>query len=406
MYLKLTRGHSVIERLFSLVLRPTTRWWTQLATYCLSKLNAYASLIPTTMAHSRTAAARSRLDVLPLELISIIFKNLDNDLVAHVTFSTLRPDIYDFCYKGLAPEFWKNILRASGISTPTQSTLDPEEWSSSTEGPNKYEELARRCVAHAEDCSHPKCGMARIRSNGESLCIWFHTSDQKLIYRICTLVRIIEEFVKTRLERDPSCMRTWDAEDDDDEKGLHGLLQMNPVWDHIMLKRHNWHYLRPPSMWRLLSFLRPDTSASTDDDDTLQYGDELYEHPILWMSFASFPPVTKFSILWGVPSPIKPHNRNGVIVADVLQQVLIAPEYVLPDIDLFLTYLSCATLIVKSRRSRYHMSCSEFVEFIERSELENELEEQKHPIVPRSWTLSGIFNALGNFKLLDWLTVV
>ncbi len=124
------------------------------------------------MAHSVTAATRKRLEVLPLELISMIFKNLGNDLVAHVTFSTLRSDIYDFCYKGLGPEFWRRILRASGISTLSRSVSGIEDCSldiedASSEGPDKWETLARECVQHAEICSHPNCGMARIRANGE-----------------------------------------------------------------------------------------------------------------------------------------------------------------------------------------------------------------------------------------------
>lgn len=103
------------------------------------------------------------LELLPLELISMISNNLGHDLVAHVTFSTLRPDIYEFCYKDKSREFWRHILRASGLSTLERSQHDDE----SLVSPGDWEKLARECVAHAEVCKHPKCGMARLRENGK-----------------------------------------------------------------------------------------------------------------------------------------------------------------------------------------------------------------------------------------------
>lgn len=102
------------------------------------------------------------LELLPLELIYTIFEDLGHDLVAHVTFSKLRPDIYEFCYEGRGRDFWKPVLRASGLSTLELSEHDHESLTS-----HEWEDLARECVAHAESCKHPRCGMARLRENGK-----------------------------------------------------------------------------------------------------------------------------------------------------------------------------------------------------------------------------------------------
>ncbi len=112
----------------------------------------------------RSRMSTSYIDLLPLELISIIFDNIGHDLVSHVTFSTLRPDIYEFCYKDRGREFWQPILRASGLSTLERSKHAAEARDLTSRA--EWEELARECVAHAETCRHPKCGMARLRENG------------------------------------------------------------------------------------------------------------------------------------------------------------------------------------------------------------------------------------------------
>ncbi len=143
-----------------------------------------------------------------------------------------------------------------------------------------------------------------------------------------------EEFVKTR---DVSCMRTYDVSDNGDKEELQRALSMNPVWDAFVFKKYAWEVFgHPHNMWRAVSFVRPCASVPAEDNDTLRYGDELVQHPILWRSFASFPPVTKFSLLWGGPVWIEPYNHDGVTVADVLQQIL--DTYVPSKHDLPLPY--------------------------------------------------------------------
>lgn len=112
--------------------------------------------------------SKNYLERLPLELITMIFDNLGHDLVAHVTFSELRPDIYDFCYKGRGRKFWKPILRASGLSTLEHSKHDTESTELTS---HEWEKLARECVKHAEVCTHPECGFV-LRENGENLGFW------------------------------------------------------------------------------------------------------------------------------------------------------------------------------------------------------------------------------------------
>lgn len=104
----------------------------------------------------------SYLDRLPLEIISMISNALGNDLVGHVTFSTLRPDISRFCYSDKGRDFWQPKLRASGLSLP-----DDEDEEFDRDDDDWWECLAFKCVEHAETCQHSKCGMARLRENGE-----------------------------------------------------------------------------------------------------------------------------------------------------------------------------------------------------------------------------------------------
>ena len=106
----------------------------------------------------------SYLDRLPLELVKFIFDNIGDDLIAHFTFSKLRPDIWDYCYRGRGQEFWEPILRASGLGVIRVSDDEPEL----PKGiPRLWEKLAIDCAEHALECQYPKCGMARLRENGE-----------------------------------------------------------------------------------------------------------------------------------------------------------------------------------------------------------------------------------------------
>ncbi|KAI0765988.1 hypothetical protein BC629DRAFT_1442761 [Irpex lacteus] len=299
---KLTGDNSVIERLYNLVLKSRSGCR---APSSGRDLQSFVKTRPT----------RKRLEVLPLELISMIFKNLGNDLVAHVTFSTLQPDIYDFCYKGLDRNFGEGFFVLAG------SLL-----------------------------SHGAYQALRI-GNSDMYGMYYDT--------------FAEELVRTRTERGASCMRTWDVSLDDDERGF---------------KKHAGQLiLRPRCTWPDVSFVRPYASVSADDDDTLQYGDELVQHPILWRSFASFPPVNKFGIMACGPDWIEPSNDRGVVVADVLQQIL--------DAD-------------KSPP----MNSADIAELIDRSRLKWSEKSDPWPVVPRNWDLSDTFNALQG--IVDWLIIV
>ncbi|KAI0766023.1 hypothetical protein BC629DRAFT_1539625 [Irpex lacteus] len=261
----------------------------------LTGLSTTIALTWTTMAQSRMPT--SYLDRLPLELISMIFKNLGYDLVAHVTFSILRSDIYDFCYSSLDAEFWQRILRASGLAT-----LNLAEGNIECQTRDEWELLARECVLHAEVCTHPKCGMVRIRQN--------------------------EEAVRKSLNHDVDLMHTFSTDNPNDTATLQELhiLEFSPVWDGIAFKKAR---AGPTKTWQSAAFVRPaeddsedDTEDDAEDDDTLQYGDELVEHPVLWRSFATFPPVTDFTVLLHEDARMEPYNSDGVIVADVLQNIL------------------------------------------------------------------------------------
>lgn len=112
---------------------------------------------------SNTRNPANLLDTLPLELISLIFDNIGYDLVAHVTFSKLRPYIYDCCYRNRGPTFWQPVLRASGIGRLEDKDELAED--------DAWERLAFECVEHATTCLHPECGMVLLRSNGKPLSI-------------------------------------------------------------------------------------------------------------------------------------------------------------------------------------------------------------------------------------------
>ncbi len=221
------------------------------------------------------------------------------------------------------------------------------------------------------------------------------------------MIRFAEELVRTRTERGASCMRTWDVSLDDDEKGLQGgILKMNSVWDGIVFKKHAGQLiLRPRCTWPDVSFVRPYASVPADDDDTLQYGDKLVQHPILWRSFASFPPVNKFGIMACGPDWIEPSNDRGVVVADVLQQILDAYVYVLPKHNLLPpTAQANVDRETYCRDKSPPMNSADIAELIDRSRLKWSEKSDPWPVVPRNWDLSDTFNALQG--IVDWLIIV
>lgn len=116
------------------------------------------------------------LDLLPVELIQKIFEYLGHDLIAHVTFSKLRPNIHECCYKGLGRKFWEPKLRASGLSYSDEDVemhiheFDDEDW----------EQLAADHVEHAETCTYSRCGLAVLRENSKC-SLFVNVAQQYLI---------------------------------------------------------------------------------------------------------------------------------------------------------------------------------------------------------------------------------
>lgn len=98
------------------------------------------------------------LERLPTELFPIIIENIGLDLIAHVSFSKLILRI-GLCYGGRGKGFWEPICRASGLEG-SKCALDSDE---------SWESFAFKCVEHALSCSHPACGITRLRENGEPL---------------------------------------------------------------------------------------------------------------------------------------------------------------------------------------------------------------------------------------------
>ena len=88
----------------------------------------------------------SYLDRLPLELFKFIFDNIGDDLIAHFTFSKLRPDIWDYCYRGRGQEFWEPILRASGLGVIRVDDEPEFHYDEDSEIARLWEELAIDCA--------------------------------------------------------------------------------------------------------------------------------------------------------------------------------------------------------------------------------------------------------------------
>lgn len=103
------------------------------------------------------ARAISYIDLLPLNIVTLISENLENDLIAHVTFGKLRPHIWAHCYEDATIDFWEPVLRASGLGAMPDEEIDGEAWG----------KLAVHCVEHAEHCWVSGCGIEQLRSNGE-----------------------------------------------------------------------------------------------------------------------------------------------------------------------------------------------------------------------------------------------
>lgn len=123
-----------------------------------------------------------------------------------------------------------------------------------------------------------------------------------------------------------SLMDTLDPSDEDDQEVLWELpdeeFSFSTAIDTITFKTREFELLLPEETWRSAAFVRHGASG-LEDQDSLQYGDEFVHHPILWRSFFAFPPIAGFRVTcseW--ERAIAPRNDDGVIFADVLQNIL------------------------------------------------------------------------------------
>lgn len=74
--------------------------------------------------------------------------------------------------------------------------------------------------------------------------------------------------------------------------------------------------LHEPELWQTAVYVRVEAP-----DGTLDFGDEVVNHPIMWRSFAAFAPVTDFDIITSL-IPVETYNPDGVIVGDVLRGIM------------------------------------------------------------------------------------
>ncbi|KAI0766009.1 hypothetical protein BC629DRAFT_902481 [Irpex lacteus] len=213
---------------------------------------------------SQTTMVASYLDRLPLEIISMISDALGDDLVAHVTFSTLRPDISGFCYSDKGRDFWQPKLRASGLSLP-----DDEDEEFDRDDDDWWECLAFKCVEHAETCQHSKCGMARLREN------------ERLMATMPKEVTALD--LARALERSRSPHSDSDA-DDSRSPNLNPVVA-STAWSAIAFKRSTrdqWQLITQRETWHEMAFIRADLlrvirpwHTATVSKNILSYGEAL-----------------------------------------------------------------------------------------------------------------------------------
>lgn len=120
-----------------------------------------------------------------------------------------------------------------------------------------------------------------------------------------------------------SLMRTLDPSDEEDVHELWDLpdeeFAFTSAMDAITFETREDEADLPVETWRSAAFVRHEVP----DSDELQYDDEFVHHPILRRSFFAFPPITQFRVTsWDWDREIAPHNANGVILADVLHNIV------------------------------------------------------------------------------------
>ncbi|KAI0692488.1 hypothetical protein BC835DRAFT_1356900 [Cytidiella melzeri] len=215
--------------------------------------------------------ATSYVDLLPTELYPMIIEHIGFDLISHVYFSQLNARI-EACYRCLGRAFWEPVCRASGLACqPAEhASLTNEDWA----------DLAFECAGHALSCQHPACGMGRLRENE----------------------RLMRKHVVDGLD----LMDTLPRDDVRDVEPI-------SVWKDIAFKS-NVRWARSIDTWRNTTCLR------IVEEGYIGRAGPLHEHPVIWRSFAAFPPVPKMNLCTiDIPDP---SNDNGVIVADMLDAII------------------------------------------------------------------------------------
>lgn len=81
--------------------------------------------------------------------------------------------------------------------------------------------------------------------------------------------------------------------------------------------REQWQLIIENETWHEMAFIRADLPPG---DKTLAYGERLEEHPLIWRSFATFPPVPHFTVL-GEKS-VDVENPRGITVADFIGDIV------------------------------------------------------------------------------------
>lgn len=195
-------------------------------------------------------------------------------------------------------------------------------------------------------------------------------------------------------------MRTLDASDEVDKELLWELPvypKFNSTLDIITFKTREHAANLPIETWRDAAFIRHEVS-NAEQQDSLQYDDEFVHHPILWRSFFAFPPIAGFRVTstkWD--RAIAPRNADGVILADVLQNI----------VEMYVQCLNhCqynGTLMFKYSDQSFGVDASGFLDLYEYSDLERE-DEEHSVIIPQSWSLTNTLRALAKFR--NWFKIV
>lgn len=93
--------------------------------------------------------------------------------------------------------------------------------------------------------------------------------------------------------------------------------QLHPsgAYEGIAFKQPTWGFQGSRADWRVLAFLN-----ETPPNGLLRYGDKLENHPLIWRTFAVFPPATGLASTHG-PFITVQDNESGNVVADILATV-------------------------------------------------------------------------------------